>query len=74
VSGIDNVKAAQGFVPAKERPRCANCRHHETTYVERMPPFDRAGLRCRKGGFAVSAYAWCAQYEAPPCRAPQVHP
>jgi len=62
VSSIQAAKAGMGFLTATERPRCGNCRQHEMQYVDRMPPYDRAGMRCKKGGFGVSAYAVCSQH------------
>jgi len=63
MSTIHAAKAGMQFQTASQRPRCGNCRHHTMEYVERMPPYDRAGVRCKKGGFLVSAYAICAQHE-----------
>ncbi|QPF74205.1 hypothetical protein G8A07_15625 [Roseateles sp. DAIF2] len=63
MSSIEVAKSAAGFLTATERPRCGNCKHHSMQYVDRMPPYDRAGMRCKRGGFAVSAYAICNGHE-----------
>ncbi|MBB5204413.1 hypothetical protein HNQ51_001727 [Inhella inkyongensis] len=64
MSGIAAAKAGMGYQAATERPRCANCLYSAQEYVDRMPPYDRSGLRCRRGGYLVTAYAVCSQYQA----------
>lgn len=63
MSTVAAAKAGMDFQAASQRPRCGNCRHHTMEYVDRMPPYDRAGIRCKQGGFMVTAYAVCAKHE-----------
>jgi hypothetical protein len=57
-SPIDAAKAAQGFVPAQERPRCGTCAHSVECYG--------SAYQCRKGGFLVSLYAVCNEWQQRP--------
>lgn len=63
MSSIIVSKAAQGFVAANARPSCCNCYHGDQQFNDRMPPYDTAGWRCKKGGFYVTARAVCNQHQ-----------
>jgi hypothetical protein len=58
------TKAAAGYLEATKRDRCGNCRHIEQTYVDRSPPWDRAGWACRLNDFPVTVGAICNAFEA----------
>lgn len=64
MSTIAVAKSAMGFQYAAQRNACRNCKHGEVEYSDRMPPYDRAGLRCKKGGFMTSNMALCNEYQA----------
>lgn len=64
MSTIDVAKSSMGFQSAGQRDGCKNCRHGEQHYVDRAPPYDRAGWRCKKGGFMTSAMAICQRFES----------
>lgn len=63
MSTIQVAKRGMGFQSAGERDGCKNCQHAEQHYVDRMPPYDRAGWRCKKGGFMTSAMAICQKHQ-----------
>lgn len=63
MGSIQSRQAAMAFRNAGARPACRNCKHGQQVYVERMPPYDRAGWECTKGGFKVSAMAICDKHE-----------
>lgn len=54
-SPITAAKNSQGFVAASIRQRCATCQQAQT--------FGQDRLQCRKGGFMVTAYAVCTQWQ-----------
>ncbi len=56
-SPIAANKNMQGFVPAGQRQRCATCH-----YLRNVGQF-HTDLQCGKGGFFVTAYAVCQQYQ-----------
>lgn len=61
---IKSVKSSMGFVSARERTdTCVCCKHFETIYQDRMPPYDKTGFKCRKGDFYTSQMAKCSQHE-----------
>lgn len=61
---IKTAKSAMGFVPTQERTdNCGHFVHFDTSYPDRMPPYDKPSFRCRKGGFYVSKLAVCGQHE-----------
>ncbi len=57
MSGIDNVKAAIGYVPAKKRQACSNCSHAE--FRDCVHPT----WWCDKGAFLTSPLSVCAQFQ-----------
>lgn len=59
---IDAVKASMGFRTAMLRPACRNCQHGKEEREDRMPPYDTAYWKCKKGGFRVSAGAVCNEH------------
>lgn len=63
MGSIQSVKMSMGFKTASERPRCGNCGNHKMEYVDRMPPYDRATIKCKLGSFMVSSYAICERYQ-----------
>lgn len=62
MSTIAVAKLGMGYQGAGQRQGCKNCIHGEQHYVERMPPYDRAGWRCKKGGFFTTAMAICREH------------
>jgi hypothetical protein len=61
---IAELKLAVAYQAPTERDRCGNCRHIERTYVDRMPPYDTSGWRCRVNDFTTTVGAICTTYEA----------
>lgn len=59
---IQNAKAAMGWMGARQRPACRNCKHGQEVREDRMPPFDTAHWRCKEGGFRTSAMAVCGRH------------
>lgn len=53
-SPITAAKNAQGYVAANQRQRCMTCEHSRQSHTM---------LQCRKGGFLVTAYAVCTQWQ-----------
>jgi hypothetical protein len=54
-SPINAAKNMQGYVPALQRQRCGSCQHGAECYG--------SGLQCRKGGFMVTAYSVCKDWQ-----------
>ncbi|TXI17665.1 MAG: hypothetical protein E6Q67_12860 [Roseateles sp.] len=63
MGSIQSVKMSLGFKTAGERSRCGNCVNHKMEYVDRMPPYDRASIKCKLGSFMVTSYAICDRYQ-----------
>ena len=63
MSSIQVAKLGMGYQTATKRPSCMNCKHGDQQLVDRMPPYDKAGWRCTKGGFGTTALAVCKQHE-----------
>lgn len=64
MSSIQAAKLGMGYQTATQRPSCKNCKHSDEQLVDRMPPYDKAGWRCTKGGFITWAMAICNQHES----------
>jgi len=61
---IKSVQSSMGYIAARDRQDCCvACKHFEQVYQDRMPPYDRAGFECRKGGFYTSQMAVCGQHQ-----------
>lgn len=56
-SPINAAKNMQGFVSASQRKRCGTCH-----YMRNVGQLDLQ-MQCRKGGFFVTAYSTCQQYQ-----------
>jgi hypothetical protein len=54
-SPIQAAKNMQGYVPATQRQRCATCHFGADCYG--------SGLQCRKGGFLVTVYSVCSDWQ-----------
>ena len=44
---IQSTKIGAGFKTAGERPGCRDCKHGQQEYTDRMPPYDKAGWKCK---------------------------
>lgn len=60
---IQSTKIGCGFKTAGERPGCRDCKHGQQEYTDRMPPYDKAGWKCKRYGFFVTAMAICDTHE-----------
>lgn len=54
-SPISAAKNMQGYVPATQRQRCETC--------QRVGPVYGSSLNCSKGGFLVTKYSVCQDWE-----------
>ncbi len=52
-----------GYVDAQKRPGCRNCKHMETEYADRMPPFDTRCHVCTLARFKISMNSVCNKHE-----------
>lgn len=51
-----------GYLNANARARCANCSKRDERWEDRSPK-DVLTLHCKSGGFMVTAWAVCNEYE-----------
>lgn len=54
-SPVTAAKNMQGYQGALQRKRCGSCQHAVECYA--------GSWQCRKGGFMVTVYAVCTQWE-----------
>lgn len=62
-SPIDRAKAAMGYQPPSQRPRCASCYHVQYVAQPTGAANDMHAWRCTKGGFGVLAGSVCGQHQ-----------
>ena len=58
-SPINAAKNAQGYLAANQRQRCGTCQHARETQAG----VHGGPLQCRQGGFLVTVYAVCQQWQ-----------
>jgi hypothetical protein len=58
-SPINAAKNAQGYVSANQRKRCGTCQQAR----ESRSGTHGSPMQCRKGGFMVSVYAVCQEWQ-----------
>ena len=63
MGSIQSRKMAVNFLTVGQRPGCRTCQHGQPVYVDRMPPYDNAGMECKRYGFKVTAMAICSQHQ-----------
>lgn len=63
MSSIAVAKLGMGYVSAKARNSCGNCKLGDQQFADRMPPYNTATWRCKKGGFKTTALAVCNEHE-----------
>lgn len=60
MSGIDNAKAAMGWLHPNVRAACGNCAHAKVE--NHSPGFCKPNWRCTKGSFITPRFAVCDQH------------
>lgn len=62
-TAAEQARFGMGWLSAKQRPQCGNCKHLEEKVNNSDLPTESITFRCLKGDFATAKTAFCNKHE-----------